>query len=136
MNTIATVEYRVDSGTWVAATPTDGTFNSAQESYSFTVCPGPGAHTVESRARNSVGNLGTQTISWTVPSDVIYVDRSYAGPTPSGSICAPFRTVTQGYQTAQNGNTIRIFTGNYAEELRMDKTLRLESTTGLVRIGP
>jgi hypothetical protein len=69
------------------------------------------------------------------PISLVHVDRSYVGPNPSGSICAPFPTVMQGYQAAQNGNTIRIFSGNYNEAVIMNKTLILLATNGVVNIG-
>ena len=66
---------------------------------------------------------------------VIYVDRSYQGIVINGSICAPFKTVTTGYQAAQNNNTIRIFSGNYNEAILMNKTLLLQATNDVVNIG-
>ena len=66
---------------------------------------------------------------------VIYVDRSYQGTITNGTICAPFRTVTDGYQAAQNGNTICIFSNNYPEKILMtNKTLLLQATNGVVNI--
>ena len=49
--------------------------------------------------------------------------------------CAPFRKVTDGYQAAQSGNTIRIFPGNYPEAITLNKVLRMEGTNGIVNIG-
>jgi subtilase family serine protease len=67
---------------------------------------------------------------------VVYVDHAYAGPAPSdGSLAAPFRTVTEGYQVAHFGNIICVFGGNYPETLVMDKRLYLRGTNGLVTIG-
>ena len=53
-----------------------------------------------------------------------------------GAICTPFQTVTDGYGAAQNGNIIRIFSGNYPEALlNMNKQLLLQATNGVVNIG-
>lgn len=57
INTISNVEYRIDAGTWTNAQPTDGLFNSAIESYTFTTSNlSLGQHTIETRAIDSVGN--------------------------------------------------------------------------------
>jgi len=71
-------------------------------------------------------------------SGVVYVNRSYTPPPSSdGSPLSPFRTVTEGYQAAQAGNTIRIFSGNYQEaaKLTISKTLLLQATNGTVNIS-
>jgi hypothetical protein len=65
----------------------------------------------------------------------VYVDRLNVGGGANGSICAPFPTVTQGYQAAQNNNTICIFSGNYNEVITMNKVLTLVGTNGVVNIG-
>jgi hypothetical protein len=43
--------------------------------------------------------------------------------------------VTDGYQAAQNSDTIRIFSGNYAEPITMNKTLLVQATNGVVNLG-
>jgi hypothetical protein len=74
-----------------------------------------------------------------VRTDLVYVDRAYSGGNPDGSAERPYPTVAQGYGaicTEGILNTLRIFTGTYPEQIRMDKTLRLEPASGPVRIGP
>ena len=108
----------------------------------FTGAPGNYVLTVYgSGIQDSYGVPGTGSASdtWVMclpESGVIYVDQSVQGTTKNGSVCMPFSTVTAGYQTAQNGNTIRIFSGNYPEAiLNMNKTLLLQATNGVVNIG-
>ncbi|MBA7669352.1 hypothetical protein ES703_77482 [subsurface metagenome] len=56
-SSISSVEYKVDGGTWTAATATDGAFDSLSESYAFTTSAlSDGAHTVYVRATDSAGN--------------------------------------------------------------------------------
>jgi len=64
INTITNVEYRIDSGTWMNTTATDGAFDEAQETFTFTT-PSllEGVHRVEVRGTNSVGNVETSYAS-------------------------------------------------------------------------
>ncbi|MEM3578030.1 MAG: NosD domain-containing protein [Candidatus Bathyarchaeia archaeon] len=57
INTITNVEYRIDDGPWINATPVDGSFDEAQEYFTLNI-PGPllGNHSIDLRAINSVGN--------------------------------------------------------------------------------
>jgi hypothetical protein len=58
INTISTVQYRLDSGYWVNADPKDGAFDDPTEEFTVTVGPlSLGAHTISVRALNSVGNI-------------------------------------------------------------------------------
>ncbi len=74
--TIASVAYRVDSGSWTAATSVDGAFDEASEGYTFTTSTlADGSHTVEVRATDAAGNVtalanyasDTFTVSTAVP---------------------------------------------------------------------
>jgi len=58
LNRINRVEYRVDAGAWLLASAADGALDWAEEGFTLTtgLLP-PGTHTVEARARNSVGNM-------------------------------------------------------------------------------
>jgi hypothetical protein len=62
INTIASVDYRLNGGEWQEATPGDGAFDSARESYTFTteLLP-PGGYVVDVRAINSAG--GSQILA-------------------------------------------------------------------------
>jgi hypothetical protein len=60
INTIASVEYRVDGGSWQPATPSDGAFNSDTETFKFTPpALANGVHLFEVRATNSIGNVSS-----------------------------------------------------------------------------
>ena len=65
----------------------------------------------------------------------MHVNKTFLGPNPNGSLAAPFPTVTQANQAACDGNTIRIFTGNYPEGVSFTKALRIEATNGVVNVG-
>jgi len=57
INTISTVEYRVDGGVWQTAQASDGAFNEWQEVFTFTIPSlSGGTHSVQTWAMNSVGN--------------------------------------------------------------------------------
>jgi len=54
---ISSVEYKVDAGSWIAATASDGTFDSLSEGYTFTTSAlSDGAHTVYVRATDAATN--------------------------------------------------------------------------------
>jgi len=54
---ISAVEYRVDDGSWAAATASDGAFDSSSEDYTFTTAAlSEAEHTVYVRATDSAGN--------------------------------------------------------------------------------
>jgi len=54
---ISSVEYKVDDGSWTAATASDGAFDSPSEDYTFTTTTlSEAEHTVYVRATDSVGN--------------------------------------------------------------------------------
>jgi hypothetical protein len=58
---ISSVQYKVDTGGWTAATASDGAFNSLSEGYTFTTTAlADGAHTVYVRATDSATNTTTE----------------------------------------------------------------------------
>jgi len=58
---ISSVEYRVDDGSWTAATASDGAFDSPDEDYTFTTASlADGEHAVYVRATDSAGNTTTE----------------------------------------------------------------------------
>ncbi|MBN1876802.1 MAG: hypothetical protein JXA33_21440 [Anaerolineae bacterium] len=72
INNIATVQQRVDSGTWHTTFPSDGVFNSATEQFESRVLLPNGTYTIELRAVNSQNNISniittTVTVSSTAP---------------------------------------------------------------------
>ena len=57
INTVTSVQYRVDGGAWGNATAMDGAFDSQTETFTFaTPALSAGSHIIEVRAENSVGN--------------------------------------------------------------------------------
>ncbi|MCK5291694.1 MAG: hypothetical protein KAR39_06735 [Thermoplasmata archaeon] len=72
INAIIDVQYRVDGGPWLPATASDGAFDEAVESFEFiTASLSDGAHVIETRARNTVGNWETSYGSDTVTIDTV-----------------------------------------------------------------
>jgi len=62
INTITSVEYRLDDGPWAEATASDGAFDSPEESYEIDVTIEGGAnYTLECRAVNSAGNYSASS---------------------------------------------------------------------------
>ncbi len=51
------VDYRLDGGSWRAATASDGAFDSGEEGFRFAPTLGAGNHTIEARAGDSLGRL-------------------------------------------------------------------------------
>jgi len=73
---IAGVEYRVDSGSWVAATASDGTFDSLSEGYTFTTSAlSIGEHTVYVRATDAASPPNT-TLEADYATDTFTVEES------------------------------------------------------------
>jgi len=111
---------------------------------SFSDSTAPSAHWWDGSASGVVfKNFGASaaTMSFTIgipgsTNQAVYVNQSYHGGNPDGSLAAPFPTVTQGYQAAHAGNTIYIFSGSYPESiLNMNKPLQLRTVNGTARIG-
>lgn len=51
------VDFRLDGGSWRAATASDGAFNSSEEGFRFALTLGAGNHTIDARAADSLGRL-------------------------------------------------------------------------------
>ncbi len=75
---ISSVEYKVDAGSWTAATAGDGAFDSLSEGYTFTTAAlSDGAHTVYVRATDSAANTTAEanyssdsfTVQTVIPGD-------------------------------------------------------------------
>ena len=57
LNKISSVQYRVNSGSWQNASAQDGSFNEANEDFTFTLpLLSDGSYYLETRAKNSIGN--------------------------------------------------------------------------------
>ncbi len=81
INVITLVQYTIDGGVWLPTTPLDGAFDEAIEEFTFTTSMlSDGTHTIETRARNTVGNWETSfseeiiTVDTTPPTTAITVD--------------------------------------------------------------
>lgn len=138
INTIVAVEYRVDGGPWLPATPDDSKFDGATEAYRFVVGPlGNAAHTVEARAWDSAGNSSLQAVPLDPPPlTLVFVDWRNTGANPDGSVARPYPTVWQGYNRLDVHGTMRIQAGTYAFPARvLTKALTLEPINGVVRLS-
>jgi sugar lactone lactonase YvrE len=61
---VTAVQYRVDGGEWIAASPADGIFDSTMESFTLTTAPlAPGTHTIEVKAFNAANTTAAEKVS-------------------------------------------------------------------------
>ena len=99
--TIANVQYRVDGGSWQNATPSDGSFNSSSENYTFTTGTlSNGTHTIETRAIDEVGQIDSSFAS-----DTVTVNAPSNPPgVPNGVSGSAMKAV----KTDTSGNTINL----------------------------
>lgn len=81
VNRIASVEYKVDGGAWLAAAARDGAFDQTIESFTFTTAAlADGVHTIQARARDNFGaydaapGSDSLTVNTVQPSDIAYVN--------------------------------------------------------------
>jgi hypothetical protein len=63
INTLTSVQYRLNGGQWQPATATDGVFDSTTENYHFTVVLSPGLYNLEVAVFDSAGNMSTISAS-------------------------------------------------------------------------
>jgi parallel beta-helix repeat protein len=115
INTITSVEYRVDNGAWQNAFAEDGSFDQAEEGFYFVTQPlSKGPHVIQTRGVNSVGNIETSYAT-------DYVERS------STSIYVPvdYSTIQGSINAAYTGDTIFVSPGTYYENLVVNKTVSL-----------
>ena len=112
---ISSVEYKVDDGSWTAATASDGTFDSLSEGYTFTTAAlADGAHTVYVRATDAATNTtaeadyasdGFTTIQSVTPGDANGDGSVNAlDITKVERIIAGLDTETSGADANQDGN--------------------------------
>jgi len=110
-SSISSVEYKVDSGSWIAATASDGVFDSLSEGYTFTTTTlADGAHTVYVRATDAATIPNTTTEdnyasdSFTV--DTIAPSVVSTSPANGASNVAVDTTVTVTFSEAMKASTI------------------------------
>jgi len=82
INTIARVEYRVDSGDWIALPAADGAYDDASETITATLPLYDGQHGVELRAINSVG-AASSLVRQSVIVSGIGAEPDYAAEAPA-----------------------------------------------------
>jgi hypothetical protein len=109
LSAISSVEYRVDSGSWLAASASDGAFDSISEGYTFTTAAlSDGAHTVDVRATDSAANT---TLEANYASDSFTVDTIApsvvsTSPANGASNVAVGTTVTATFSEAMKASTM------------------------------
>jgi len=88
-------------------------------------------------ATNSPSSSTTIAVQedFTLPRDILFVDKSYTGGSPNGSRTAPYPTVLQAYDVALPGYVIRIRNGTYPEALSFTKNLYLQAENGPAAVG-
>jgi len=119
INTITNVQFRVDGGSWIDATPIDGVFDEALEDFAFTTPTlEEGTHTIETRGINSVNNTETSYASdtITVRMHVHNINTGLNYSTIQGAIDAPETIV---------GHTIFVEQGMYYENVVVNKSISL-----------
>jgi len=58
---VRAVQYRIDSGDWIAALAADGMFDSPLETFRMTTAAlTPGSHAIEVQAQDEAGNMATE----------------------------------------------------------------------------
>ena len=106
---ISSVEYRVDSGSWVLATASDGAFDEISEGYTFTTSTlADGAHTVYVRATDAYANTTVEadyaTDSFTV--DATPPTVTSTSPTSGATEVVVTTTITAIFSEAMDESTI------------------------------
>jgi len=109
LTNISSVEYKVDDGSWTAASASDGTFDSLSEGYTFTTAAlSEGAHTVYVRATDSAANTTVEanfaSDSFTVATGAPSV--SSVSPVNGATDVATYTTVTATFDMAMDEATI------------------------------
>lgn len=110
---ISSVEYKVDAGSWTAASASDGTFNSLSEGYTFTTAAlSDGAYTVYVRATdaatipNTTVEANYATDSFTVATATGAPSVSSVSPVNGAIDVATYTTVTATFNMAMDEATI------------------------------
>ncbi|MFQ6122104.1 MAG: Ig-like domain-containing protein [Dehalococcoidales bacterium] len=120
--TIASVQYRIDGGTWTAASAVDGAFDEASESYTFTTSTlSAGSYTVEVRATDAAGNVTTPA--------------NYASDSFTVTIAAPAPAAAPGAPGAGAGAAgITSVLGSVTEKGRFTEDVTAKSEDGNVEL--
>ncbi len=106
INTISSVQYRVDGGTWQNCQAGDSSFNSWRENFTCSVGPlADGNRSIQVRSRNSVGNYSA------LAGDTVTVD---AAPPSNPTTVTP--GCTAGHNSWQNSCNDPFFTWSGASD--------------------
>jgi len=111
LTNISSVEYKVDSGNWTAATASDGAFNSLSEGYTFTTAElSDGAHTVYVRATDAATNT---TAEANYASDSFTV-QTVAPAVTINAVTTPINVATQTLTGTMEAGATVVLTANTA----------------------
>jgi len=107
---VSSVEYKVDTGSWTAATAVDGTFDSLSESYTFTTAAlADGVHTVYVRATDDASNTTAEanyaTDSFTVATSEV-PSVSSVSPLNGATDVVTYSAITVTFSEAMDESTI------------------------------
>ncbi|MDY7041728.1 MAG: fibronectin type III domain-containing protein [Chloroflexota bacterium] len=106
INTIESVEYRVNEGAWQLAAATDGAFDGASEDFTFTVSGlTEGRYNIEVRAINSAGKVSAAYAS----DSVLVYDPGQVGPFSTLIPYQPDPTTTR--QPTYSGTAKNVYQG-------------------------
>jgi len=138
---ISSVEYKVDAGSWTAATASDGAFDSLSEGYTFTTAAlADGAHTVYVRATDAASNTTAEadyaSDGFTVaPTGAPSV--SATSPAAGATDVALDAVVTATFSTAMDPSTIT--TSSFAltsDRAAVSGSVSYDSSTNIATFTP
>lgn len=95
LNPIRAVEYRVDGGPWMTASPTDGAFDGVREPFSAELPLYDGSYLLEVRAINSIGVSSPPLAS--------RIEVAWVGPSPAYTVTAPAVTASRSLELELDG---------------------------------
>ena len=127
IDTIASVEWRVDGGSWQAATAADGAFDSDVENFNFTAAAlAPGTHTFQVRATSNVGNVSALASDSVTFSPVVTIAATTPNASENGS--------TGIFTVSRSGATTQSLTVNYTVSGTATMGADYQSLSGSVTI--
>ena len=86
INRIANVQYRIGSGSWISAVPSDGAFDETSEAFTFTTTGlSDGTYTLQARAVHTGGAADSTPASDTLTIITVYQLTIAVSPSPGGS---------------------------------------------------
>jgi len=110
LDLIAGAEFQVDGAAWQAAQPSDGAFNSPQESFTFAATLTPGTHTIAARVRDTTQNYQAPPATDTVTVGTGRPAVVSTSPAAGATGVAVTTTVTAAFSANMNPSTINTST--------------------------